>query len=132
MIAAASSSFSGVISSPVSGEASNVMRVPPCRSSPSFGVQSLLRARPPYMASTASRKTISVRPCRDAFFAIMLLVVGTRGSEDGRAPWWSVVPTGAGRGVLRELGGRVVGCGLTVLVGRVLGQVADDGTAKPL
>ncbi len=76
MIPAASSTFSGVTFSPEAVFASRVIRVPPCRSSPSFGFQVSPSATPAYNAATTSPNTMSVRPGRRAFFATACVLLG--------------------------------------------------------
>ena len=54
-------------------EAVSVIRVPPSRSRPSCGLQSLPRAAAAYRSATAIPNAMSVRPARGVFFATLLV-----------------------------------------------------------
>src|SRR3954453_14214244 len=79
MIPRASSRFWGVTFSPLAVLAASVIRVPPCRSSPSLGFHTAPRATPTYSAPTTTAKMMSRRPGRAAFLA-----TATRSSSAGR------------------------------------------------
>src|SRR3954469_2261334 len=79
MIPRASSRFWGVTFSPLAVLASSVIRVPPCKSSPSLGFHTPPRATPTYSAATTNAKIMSRRPGRAVFFA-----TATRSSSAGR------------------------------------------------
>src|SRR4051812_12048772 len=75
MMSTAWAILSWVIASPVAVDADSVIRVPPWRSSPSFGAQVPMTATATYIAATQRAKMISVRPGRDAFRAMGSLSV---------------------------------------------------------
>src|SRR3954447_19095814 len=80
MMPRASFSFAAVTPWPEAVLASSVIRVPPCRSRPSFGFHVPLSATRPYSAPTTSVNTMSRRPGRAAFVA-----TATRSSLAGHA-----------------------------------------------
>src|SRR3954467_8014514 len=78
MMPRASWRFWGVTFSPLAVLAASVIRVPPCRSSPSLGFHTAPRATPTYSAATTNAKMMSRRPGRAVFLA-----TATRSSSAG-------------------------------------------------